>query len=469
MIFKLEKKILLSIFIVYLLLVLFVGFHHEPWFDEAQAWLIARDNSFLEIIKALYREGHPFNWYFIVKTFQLCGLSYDYFYLVSILFSSIGVYFFLFKTDFPILIKGLVPFSYPLFYQYAIVSRSYCLVFPTLMIYSYLYRKYRYSNPYFIIGTLIFLAGISLHTVVLSFVLLILYLIDLFQNKQISIKVYISVPFLIAFYYFTYWYLQIGERKPIFSILSFLQRDFFLYCTYIKSLFLAFDEPIIIGAILVIISMLVMFYSFFKSLYKSVLLVFGTLIFYLYFAAIKMNFWHTDLFLIFCIFLFSLYFKEEHKNILKNKLFYSIFAIILVISASYSFTTSRYDLNNKYDTAKQVAKILERSGSVNKKIYAYGFKTYSIQPYFNKNIFVNSEKSWWVWNKKMSSQIYTDIGLYNPHIILFSTHAHNQEVLFDYIEKNNIKYKKMCLNAGMYYKRYKNEDNGYCLLILNEE
>ena len=182
-----------------------------------------------------------------------------------------------------------------------------------------------------------------------------------------------------------------------------------------------------------------------------------------------MNFWHTDLFLIFCIFLFSLYFKEEHKNILKNKLFYSIFAIILVISASYSFTTSRYDLKNKYDTAKQVAKILEISGSVNTKIYAYGFKTYSIQPYFNKNIFVNSEKSWWVWNKKMSSQIYTDIGLYNPHIILFSTHAHNQEVLFDYIEKNNIKYKKMCLNAGMYYKRHKNEDNGYCLLILNEE
>ena len=65
-----ENHVLILIFIIYLLGVIFVDTHHEPWFDEAQAWLIARDNSFLEIIKVLHSEGHPFNWYYIVKTFS---------------------------------------------------------------------------------------------------------------------------------------------------------------------------------------------------------------------------------------------------------------------------------------------------------------------------------------------------------------------------------------------------------------
>lgn len=465
-----ENQILVFIFAIYLISVIFIGAHHEPWFDEAQAWIIARDNSFVDILKTLSTEGHPFNWYYIIKIFQFCGLSYNYLYLVSIFFSALGVYLFLYKTDFPLLVKALVPFSYPLFYQYTIVSRSYCLIFPTLMIYSYLYRKYRYSNPFLIVGALIFLAGISLHTVVLSFILLMLYLVDLFQSKQFSLKVYYSIPFLIAFYCFTYWYLNIGDRGPIINVSGLFSPDFlYSYCHYVKSLFLMDNEPVIIGAIFVIVLMFLLFYSFFKSIYKSFLLVIGTLSFYIYFVAIKISLWHTDLFLIFCIFLFSLYFKEEYKEISKEKLFYLLFLIILLISASYSISTSYYDLKYKYDSSKQIAKMIERSGYIKKKIYAYGFKTHAIQVYFDKKIFINAEKTWWVWNQTMDSQIYSDIGLYNPDIILYSTYADNQKVLYDYLEQNNIKYKKMCLDATMYYKHSGNEENGYCLLFLNEE
>ena len=38
------------IFIAYLSVVVAVMCFHEPWFDEAQSWLIARDSSFADLL-----------------------------------------------------------------------------------------------------------------------------------------------------------------------------------------------------------------------------------------------------------------------------------------------------------------------------------------------------------------------------------------------------------------------------------
>ena len=41
-----SKKIFITniiIFLLFAILTFFIGLHHEPWADEAQAWLIARD------------------------------------------------------------------------------------------------------------------------------------------------------------------------------------------------------------------------------------------------------------------------------------------------------------------------------------------------------------------------------------------------------------------------------------------
>ena len=36
----------------------FAGLHHEPWADEAQSWLIARDNNnLIDLLKAVKYEG----------------------------------------------------------------------------------------------------------------------------------------------------------------------------------------------------------------------------------------------------------------------------------------------------------------------------------------------------------------------------------------------------------------------------
>ena len=49
---------------LYAILLAVVLWKHEPWADEAQAWLIARDCSGVELLfQRLRYEGHPGLWY----------------------------------------------------------------------------------------------------------------------------------------------------------------------------------------------------------------------------------------------------------------------------------------------------------------------------------------------------------------------------------------------------------------------
>ena len=64
--------------IIYLLGVCTVSFFHEPWFDEAQAWAIARSGSLKEILFEIpHYEGHPPLWHLILVPFAKLGAPYE--------------------------------------------------------------------------------------------------------------------------------------------------------------------------------------------------------------------------------------------------------------------------------------------------------------------------------------------------------------------------------------------------------
>src|SRR4030065_1367587 len=50
--------------------------HHEPWEDEAQAWLIARDLDIVSIFKQMAYEGSPALWHMLLLPFAKTGLPY---------------------------------------------------------------------------------------------------------------------------------------------------------------------------------------------------------------------------------------------------------------------------------------------------------------------------------------------------------------------------------------------------------
>ena len=130
--FKSYGNILLIL--IFTCLLILVGINHEHWSDEAQSFLLARDNSFLEIFHYIKYEATPPLWIFIIKLFILFKGSYNTFFLLPIIISLIGIILFIYKTNSPWYFKILYPFTYFIFYQYGIVARSYCLILPILVL-----------------------------------------------------------------------------------------------------------------------------------------------------------------------------------------------------------------------------------------------------------------------------------------------------------------------------------------------
>src|SRR5271170_6363512 len=99
---------------------------HEPWADEAQSWLLARDASLAQLWgHLLHYEGTPGLWQTWVHLLIRLGLPYSAYGFVSGSLGLIAVYLLLRYAPFPLFIRILLPFTYYLCYQYVVIARSY--------------------------------------------------------------------------------------------------------------------------------------------------------------------------------------------------------------------------------------------------------------------------------------------------------------------------------------------------------
>lgn len=116
--------------IIYLLGVCTITYFHEPWFDEAQAWAIAKSGTIKEILFEIpHNEGHPPLWDLLLLPFAKLGAPYELsLAIVNILFITLAVSVLLFKSPFPKIVRCLLPFNFFLFYQFGVISRPYCIL-----------------------------------------------------------------------------------------------------------------------------------------------------------------------------------------------------------------------------------------------------------------------------------------------------------------------------------------------------
>lgn len=121
----------------------FVGIlRHEMWRDEYQAWMVAADaDSLSQLFKNLKYEGHPPLWHLVL--FAISAFTDDPFWmqLLHIGLSTAFVYLINRHAPFTILQKVLLTFSYYLFFEYNLISRSYGLTFLLLVIFCILYQN----------------------------------------------------------------------------------------------------------------------------------------------------------------------------------------------------------------------------------------------------------------------------------------------------------------------------------------
>jgi len=107
---------------------LVVGAHHEPWVDESQAWLIARDSSLASLLAERVRyEGTPGLWHLLLWLAIRCGLPFGQLHLVSVGCAVAGMALMLWRAPFPAPLRAGLAASYFGAYQFAVVARSYAL------------------------------------------------------------------------------------------------------------------------------------------------------------------------------------------------------------------------------------------------------------------------------------------------------------------------------------------------------
>lgn len=129
--------------IAYSAFLLLVVLNHEYWFDEAQAWNIARDNDLGGIISMMKYEGHPPLWHFILKIFISLGCSWRALGLISWGISTLAAAVVIFALPIKPYFKIAMLLSNGMLYVNSAVSRVYCLInlFLVLLAWIYPHRK----------------------------------------------------------------------------------------------------------------------------------------------------------------------------------------------------------------------------------------------------------------------------------------------------------------------------------------
>lgn len=171
--------------LLYIIGTVLVSCFHEPWFDEAQAWLIARSASLYEILFEIpHYEGHPQMWHLLLVPFAKAGLPFHpAISAVNLTCCTAAMAILLFRSPFPKIVRCLIPFSYFCFYQYAVICRPYSVMMLAVMLMCLTYSG-RNQHPWRFILSLTLFALCSAYTMVIAGCLCILWCIDIFQEYR---------------------------------------------------------------------------------------------------------------------------------------------------------------------------------------------------------------------------------------------------------------------------------------------
>lgn len=359
-----KKNIIVSfvIFIIFIAFTLILSFHHENWRDEVQAYLLCRDMSFFELLKNLHYEGHPFFYYLIIYPFIKLGAGMKVVNIFSLLFVYMASWLLLFKTDIKIYNKAFILFSFPFFYEYTIIGRSYSLIILLIFIIGILYKD-RKSNAIFI-GVLCGLL-LNTHLLVSGFVLsifLFFYLYELLfnrnnnsleENKKIFIGFIIICLFgiLLVFQFIPIVFNGISmSTSREFSLLSIIENFYLILICFgdTKSL------PLFIMLLLLIV--------YFVMIFKESKIVFVSLIFNIIYYAIFHAYIFEDVqaHIINLLLIFLFYYSIINCN-------KSNFILFLIFLFTFGNSVDMYTFDYKYnfslagDTYEFISKNIDSS------------------------------------------------------------------------------------------------------------
>jgi hypothetical protein len=132
-----------ALFAAWCTVTLVTVFHHEPWRDEADTWLVARDLSLGDIWKLAPYVGTPILWHLLEVPFAKLGFAYGWQEALHWPIAACVAAVITFRSPFSLLTRALLLFSYWFLYEYTVVARCYALTNLFIVLACLLYAKRR--------------------------------------------------------------------------------------------------------------------------------------------------------------------------------------------------------------------------------------------------------------------------------------------------------------------------------------
>jgi hypothetical protein len=376
---------------------LFIGGRHAPWFDEAQAWLIARDNTLWNMFRAMGYEGTPALWHFILWIAIRCGLPFSRLYLISGIAACIGCWIVVQKAPFPTWARLGVVFSSFFAYQYATVARSYALDLILIPLAASLYPD-RLKRPLAYCTVLGLLANTNAHSFLIAGVLFAGFLWDGFAADRLRsarLRRAIALFMVLA----ATAVLQAWRSPDV--ILANTQSSWRTIANQIGEAVL--DRPdifsseppsamarvagvVLSGAVLAALALVLL-----RA--KNGLIFIGIVSILLLFSSLVYgNRWHAGLIFLVCV--FCVWISWDRIDIMLQWQKRSILAgaiIVIAVHFWYTLASWRHELASPYSAGRVAAAVLKDYFRVNgaTPVAGTGVKAFAVQPWFSRNVFAN--------------------------------------------------------------------------------
>jgi hypothetical protein len=363
----------------YAVLTALTAWRHEPWSDEANSWLLARDASLVDLwTHLMHYEGTPAIWHTLLYILIHLGMPYWALNLFTGSLGCLAAWTLIRKAPFAAPIRLALPFTFYLFYQYSVVARSYCLLPLLLIACASLYRRAD-EKPVAFTAMLALMAGVSVHGMILSGAIWASWQWEQWQAKQSTGK----QQAVLGIGYALVVLALVWSAWPARDVFFAAERDYSLenvVTTAGDTLANAFTGEWISSLIVVAAGVPLLWRG--RGLTMFVMAGTGLCLFN---AFVYSNVWHLGI--LFLAWLFAMWISAERAQLQWMATFAMTAAV--AVQGVWTAKTVAFDWNNPYSGSKAAAQYLRDQGIDRKNLYGFGYACVGVQPYFPENRFIN--------------------------------------------------------------------------------
>jgi hypothetical protein len=443
----------IAIWIAYSAMLVVVVPWHEPWSDEAQAWLLARDLSIPQLIFYNLRyESHPALWYLILWIPSHLHWGYASLGWISAAIAACGIYVLLRFAPFPFYLRAILPFTFFLAYQYAVVARSYVL-FPLLcFLIAHFYRKTP-ARPVPMAILLALLANVSVHGTLVACALVPAYGWTVFRRRGVGNLSRRSLATAAAIFLASIVFVAITVRPPsdlrpiapptVYRALH-LQLPQGPVATQQSTSAPHIDRPLdteratphpsrlqfhlphrladlprvlsyAVSTSRILSFALYLVAAIYLYSRKQLLLLAPLAALALFLGFVYAREWHLGLlWVVLLAVLWAAWDAGPHTNRLRlQHALASLLVLVSLLQFPWTWNAVRYDLHSQYYPATQAAAYIHTLPP-GLRIAGFG-DTSTILPYFGKNIFFNQLPTAFIWNSTRNTMFADASKIISAH------------------------------------------------------